>query len=123
MNLDELSEKLSKIQESLKEETSSYNSFVKNLYENNPDNIDLKQEYYHTLDEKEKLYQQKNNEYKELISGFSKSYLEMRSFYVGKDLPRYENQTFLDTKDDINLLYFMFVMSLFLKESDTTIGF
>ena len=123
MNLDELSEKLSKIQESLKEETSSYNSFVKNLYENNPDNIDLKQEYYHTLDEKEKLYQQKNNEYKELISGFSESYLEMSSFYVGSDLPRYENQTFLDTKDDINLLYFMFVMSLFLKESDTTIGF
>ena len=105
MNIDELSEKLSKIQESLKEETSSYNSFVKNL------------------DEKEKLYQQKNNEYKELISGFSESYLEMSSFYVGKDLPRYENQTFLDTKDDINLLYFMFVMSLFLKESDTTIGF
>jgi len=123
MNIDELSEKLSKIQESLKEETSSYNSFVKNLYDNNPDNIDLKQEYYHTLDEKEKLYQQKNNEYKELISGFSESYLEMSSFYVGKDLPRYENQTFLDTKDDINLLYFMFVMSLFLKESDTTIGF
>jgi len=123
MNLDELSEKLSKIQESLREETSSYNSFVKNLYENNPDNIDLKQEYYHTLDEKEKLYQQKNNEYKELISGFSESYLEMSSFYVGSDLPRYEDQTFLDTKADINLLYFMFVMSMFLKESDTTIGF
>jgi len=123
MNLDELSEKLSKIQESLREETSSYNSFVKNLYENNPDNIDLKQEYYHTLDEKEKLYQQKNKEYKELISGFSESYLEMSSFYVGSDLPRYEDQTFLDTKADINLLYFMFVMSMFLKESDTTIGF
>ena len=115
MNLDELSEKLSKIQESLKEETSSYNSFVKNLYENNPDNIDLKQEYYHTLDEKEKLYQQKNNEYKELISGFSESYLEMSSFYVGSDLPRYEDQTFLDSKADINTLYFMFLMSLFLK--------
>ena len=123
MNLDELSEKLSKIQESLREETSSYNSFVKNLYENNPDNIDLKQEYYHTLDEKEKLYQQKNNEYKELISGFSESYLEMSSFYVGSDLPRYEDQTFLDSKADINLLYFMFLMSMFLKESDTTIGF
>ena len=123
MNLDELSEKLSKIQESLREETSSYNSFVKNLYENNPDNIDLKQEYYHTLDEKEKLYQQKNKEYKELISGFSESYLEMSSFYVGSDLPRYEDQTFLDSKADINLLYFMFLMSMFLKESDTTIGF
>jgi len=115
MNLDELSEKLSQIQDSLREETSSYNSFVKNLYENNPDNIELKQEYYHTLDEKEKLYQQKNNEYKELISGFSDAYLEMSSFYVGPELPRYDEKTFLDTKDDINLLYFMFMMSLFMK--------
>ena len=115
MNLDELSEKLSKIQDSLKEETSSYNSFVKNLYENNPDNIELKQEYYHTLDEKEKNYQQKNNEYKELISGFSDAYLEMSSFYVGPELPRYDEQTFLDTKDDINTLYFMFMMSMFLR--------
>ena len=61
------------------------------------------------------MHQQKNNEYKELISGFSESYLEMSSFYVGPELPRYEDQTFLDTKDDINLLYFMFVMSMFLK--------
>ena len=123
MDIDALSDKISKIQNSLKVETLSYNKTVKNLYENNPDNIDLKQEYYHTLDEKEKLYQQKNKEYKELISGFSESYLEMSSFYVGSDLPRYEDQTFLDTKADINLLYFMFVMSMFLKESDTTIGF
>ena len=116
MNLDELSEKLSKIQDSLKEETSSYNSFVKNLYENNPDNIDLKQEYYHTLDEKEKLYQQKNDEYKELISGFSYAYLEMSSFYVGPELPREHEQTYLDDKESLNTLYFMFMMSLFLKE-------
>ena len=115
MNLDELSEKLSKIQESLREETSSYNSFVKNLYENNPDNIDLKQEYYHTLDEKEKLYQQKNNEYKELLSGFSDAYLEMSSFYVGPNLPREHVKTFLDSKQDMNTLYFIFLMSFFLK--------
>ena len=115
MDIDALSDKINKIQDSLKEETLSYNILVQNLYENNPDNIDLKQEYYHTLDEKEKLYQQKNNEYKELISGFSESYLEMSSFYVGSELPRYEDQTFLDTKDDINTLYFMFVMSMFLK--------
>ena len=115
MNIDELSEKLSKIQDSLRTETLSYNSFVKNLYEKNPDNIDLKQEYYHTLDEKEKLYQQKNDEYKDLISGFSDAYLEMSSFYVGPELPREHEQTFLDSKEDINILYFMFVMSMFLK--------
>ena len=115
MNIDELSKKLSKIQESLKEETSSYNSFVKNLYENNPDNIDLKQEYYHILDEREKSYHLKNEEYKALISQFSYSYLEMSSFYVGSNLPREHVKTFFDSGEDMNTLYFMFVMSLFLK--------
>ena len=115
MDLDELSDKLSRIQDSLKEETSSYNSFVKNLYENNPDNIELKQEYYHTLDEKEKLYQQKNDEYKELISGFSYAYLEMSSLYVGPELPREHEQTYLDDKESLNTLYMLFLMSLFLK--------
>ena len=115
MDIDELSEKISKIQESLKEETCSYNAFVKNLYENNPDNIDLKQEYYHTLDEREKIYHLKNDEYKELISGFSDAYLEMSSFYVGRDLPREHVKTFFDSGEDMNTLYFMFVMSLFLK--------
>lgn len=115
MNLDELSDKLSKIQNSLKEETISYNLIVKNLYENNPDNIDLKQEYYMTVDEREKIYQLKNDEYKALISGFSDAYLEMSSFYVGSNLPREHEKTFLDSKQDMNTLYFMFIMSLFLK--------
>tara|TARA_B110000971_G_C19939868_1_gene468230 strand:- start:339 stop:686 length:348 start_codon:yes stop_codon:yes gene_type:complete len=115
MDIDALSDKINKIQDSLKEETLSYNILVQNLYENNPDNIDLKQEYLATVDEREKIYQVKNDEYKALISGFSEAYLEMSSFYVGPELPREHIKSFFDTKQDMNTLYFMFIMSLFLK--------
>jgi len=115
MDIDALSDKISKIQSSLKEETLSYNETVKNLYENDPDNIDLKQEYYQTLDEREKIYQLKNDEYKALISKYSLAYLEMSSFYVGPNLPREHVKTFLDSKQDMNTLYFIFLMSFFLK--------
>jgi len=115
MDIDALSDKISKIQNSLKEETVSYNKTVTNLYENYPDNIGIKQEYYHIVDEREKIYQEKNDEYKALISGFSYSYLEMSSFYVGYNLPRDHVTTFFDTGKDMNTLYFMFIMSLFLN--------
>ena len=74
--------------------------------------------YYSQLDEREKIYQKKNDEYKKLISGFSKAYLELSEWYVGPELPRDHESTFLDSKDDINSLYFLFVMSLFLKDQD-----
>ena len=115
MDIDTLSDKISKIQDALREETLSYNVIVKNLYEKYEDNIDLKQEYYHTVDEREKIYQLKNDEYKALISKYSLAYLEMSSFYVGCDLPREHVKTFFDSGEDMNTLYFMFVMSLFLK--------
>ena len=116
MDIDALSDKISKIQDSLKAETLSYNEIVKNLYENNPDNIDLKQEYYHSVDEREKIYQLKNDEYRSLISKYSMAYLEMSSFYVGSNLPREHEKTFFDTGKDMNTLYFMFIMSLFLTK-------
>tara|TARA_B110000495_G_C22991512_1_gene583921 strand:- start:1097 stop:1444 length:348 start_codon:yes stop_codon:yes gene_type:complete len=115
MDIDALSDKIAKIQKSLRDETLSYNETVKNLYGKYEDNIDLKQEYYHILDEREKSYHLKNEEYKALISQFSYSYLEMSSFYVGSNLPREHVKTFFDSGEDMNTLYFMFVMSLFLK--------
>ena len=45
----------------------------------------------------------KNNQY-------SDAYLEICDFYVGPELPR---ETFFDSKDSLNELYFMFLMSLF----------
>ena len=50
--------------------------------------------------------------YKELILKFSQAYLDLCEWYVGPQLKR---ETFLDSKDNINSLYFLFIMSMFLK--------
>jgi hypothetical protein len=71
---------------------------------------EAKQEFYSQLPNYEKLYQMKNDEYKKLISGFSDAYLEICDFYVGPELPR---ETFFDSSESLNELYFMFLMSLF----------
>ena len=121
MDFDLLEEKLKKIHSELSESTKKLEETAKNIYQktNDRDEFDeidemkAKEEYYSFLSTKEKEYQIKNEEYKKLISGFSHAYLELTEFYVGPELPRLETQTFLDSKDDINQLYFLFIMSLF----------
>ena len=81
--------------------TSDYNSW--NSWKSKTNDID------ENLDNSEKIYQKYNDEYKQLISNFSSEYLELCEWYVGPELPRNEKQTFLNSKDDINLLYFMFL--------------
>jgi len=119
MNIDELSDKLTKIQKNLQKESLKYNETIKKLsncnFDNPIDEDNIKKEYYSTLDPSEREYQKKNDEYKKLISKFSYAYLEMSDFYVGPELPREQGKTYLDSKDEINTLYFLFMMSLFLK--------
>ena len=119
MNIEELDEKLKSIQDSLKEESEKNLEFAERLknidFDDEIQESEAKEYYYSQLDEREKIYQKKNDEYKRLISGFSLAYLELCEWYVGSELPRYHESTFLDTKEDINSLYFLFVMSLFLK--------
>ena len=109
------------IQSDLDEETKKLGETTKKLYDSIDEEVDslekdkIKREYYSFLSDKERVYQQKNEEYKKLISGFSLNYLELCEWYVGPELPHPENETFFDSKDDINQLYFLFVMSLFLK--------
>jgi len=113
MNFQELEQKLQKIQNELNNDNSIKNLSEKiknNEYSDEKTREEAKQEYYSQLPEYEKIYQKKNDEYKELISGFSDAYLEMSDFYVGSELPR---ETFLDSREDINSLYFLFMMSLF----------
>ena len=62
-----------------------------------------------------KCHYKQNNAYKKLISEFSLPYLELCEWYIGPELPRSETPTFLDSKDDINQLYFLFIMGLFLR--------
>jgi hypothetical protein len=110
MNLDELSAKLNSISYSLKND-NSYETLLKKLKEE----PEIKQEYYDSLDPLDRDYQKKNDEYKKLVSGFSQSYLELCEWYVGPELPREE--TFLDDRDSITTLYFMFLMSMFIKSN------
>lgn len=109
MNLEELSQKLEKIDDSLKKD-KSYENLLKNLKDHDPR---VKNEYYDSLDPFERDYQKRNDEYKLLVSGFSQAYLDFCEWYVGPELPR---ETFLDDKDSINSLYFMFIMGLFLSK-------
>jgi len=112
MDLDKLSEKLNKIDRSLKTD-NSYETLLKKL----KDEPEIKQEYYNSLDPLERDYQKKNDEYKKLVSGFSQAYLELCEWYVGNELHREHESTFLDDRDNINTLYFMFLMSMFIKSN------
>jgi hypothetical protein len=111
MNLDELTEKLNSISYSLKTD-NSYETLLNKL----KDEPEIKQEYYDSLDPLERDYQKKNDEYKKLVSGFSQAYLELCEWYVGPELPM-NDETFLDDRDSINTLYFMFLMSMFIKSN------
>ena len=106
MNLDELSKKLDKIDDSLRND-KSYETLLKNLKDFDPR---VKNEYYNSLDAFERDYQKRNDEYKLLVEGFSQAYLDFCEWYVGPELKR---ETFLDDKDSINSLYFLFIMSMF----------
>lgn len=109
MDINKLSEKLEKIDDSLKND-KSYETLLKGLKDFDPR---VKNEYYDSLDASERDYQKRNDEYKRLVSQFSQAYLDFCEWYVGPELPR---ETFLDDKDSINSLYFLFIMGLFLKE-------
>ena len=109
MDINKLSEKLDTIDDSLKND-KSYETLLKNLKDFDPR---VKNEYYNSLDSFERDYQKRNDEYKRLVEGFSQAYLDFCEWYVGPELPR---ETFLDDKDSINSLYFLFIMGLFLSK-------
>lgn len=108
MNLEELSQKLNKIDNSLKND-KDYDKLIENLKDYDPN---IKNMYYDSLDPVERDYQKRNDKYKRLVQGFSQAYLELSEWYVGPELQR---ETFLDDKNNINSLYFLFIMSMFLK--------
>lgn len=109
MDLEEISEKLDKIEDSLKND-KSYETLLNKLKDFDPR---VQNEYYNNLDPFERDYQKRNDEYKLLVKQFSKAYLDFCEWYVGPELQR---ETFLDDKDSINSLYFLFLMSLFFKK-------
>ena len=108
MDTDKLFEKLNNIDNSLKND-KTYENLLKNLKDYDPI---IKNEYYNNLDPFERDYQKRNDEYKLLVSQFSQAYLDFCEWYVGPELQR---ETFLDDKDSINSLYFLFIMGMFFK--------
>ena len=107
MNLNDLENKLNLLKKEIKEDLSIKN-ISQNILSNNVDietEIEIETIYYSELPLHEKIYQQKNKEYKELISNFSQAYLELSDFYVGPELPR---DHYLQSKKDVIELYLLF---------------
>ena len=106
MNLDELEKKLNSFTEELKND--NIKEITGNLLKHDldlKDKISIENIHYSTESKYEKIYQQKNREYKQLISNISEAYLEMSDFYVGPELPR---EHYLQSKEDVKTLYLMF---------------
>jgi len=109
--MEDLSRKLQKIQSELQESEKSLQSISQKIKDNPMTDADDKElariELYSYMSKYEAEYQRSNDDYKELISHFSKPYLEMSPFYVGPELPRH---TFLSSKEDVCQLYGLFVL-------------
>ena len=112
MDINELQKKFNDIDESRNK--NDLNELIHKLKSMNDkyriNNQEIKEYYYNTLPKYEKDYQIKNDKYKELISNFSKAYLEICDFYVGDNLPR---EHYLQSKKDIYELYFIMWMFAF----------
>ena len=108
MNLKELAIKLQKLDSELKAD-NSIQIISENIKNNKSSDIqtiiEAKQEYYSHLPTYEKIYQEKNETYKELISKYSPEYLEMADFYQGPELPR---EHYLQSRKDVQELYLLF---------------
>tara|TARA_B100001094_G_scaffold66968_1_gene63157 strand:+ start:412 stop:801 length:390 start_codon:yes stop_codon:yes gene_type:complete len=119
MELKQLDERLKKIHNDLAGESKKLEDTAQRIsshsFQDEDDEINAKEMYYSFLSEKEKIYQKKNDEYKKLISQFSLAYLELTEFYVGPELPRQEETTFFDSKEDLNELYCLFAMGFFMN--------
>ena len=111
IHMEDLSRKLQKIQSELQESEKSLQGISQKIKDNPMTDADdrevARNELYSYMSKYEAEYQRSNDDYKELISHFSKPYLEMSPFYVGPELPRH---TFLSSKEDVCQLYGLFVL-------------
>ena len=122
MNIEELEKKLNDCNKSLKNDTS-IQDISKDLLENESemnlnDKENIKNTYYETYPKNEREYQIMNDKYKKWISQYSKAYIEMSEHYVGEELPRNHESTYLDSGKDIKDLYNLFgiyAMAIFLN--------
>lgn len=109
MDIDSLLNKIQTIENKLKNDNLDIicDNIINNDKIEDYDKIDSINHKFSKLSQYEKLYQQKNNEYKKLISNYSQAYLDICDFYVGPELPR---ETYLDSKKDIKELFTLFIL-------------
>ena len=109
MDIDSLLNKLQTIENKLKNDNLDIicDNIINNDKIEDYNKIDSINHKFSKLSQYEKLYQQKNNEYKKLISNYSQAYLDICDFYVGPELPR---ETYLDSKKDIKELFTLFIL-------------
>ena len=109
--MEELSRRLQKVQSELQESEKSLQKISQKIKDNPMTDADDKElarnEFYSHMSKYEADYQRANDDYKELISRYSKPYLQMSPFYVGPELPRH---SFLSSKEDVCQLYGLFVL-------------
>lgn len=119
MNIDKLEKGLNHCSNLLNND-KSIQGISKYLLDNDLDDKDrenIKNIYYDTYPKNEREYQIMNDKYKRWISQYSKSYIEMSEYYVGEELPRYHESSYLDSQKDVKELYSLFTiyaMAIFL---------
>lgn len=110
--MNELSEKLRKIKETLNESDSTlkkvYEKIAKSQDADPDDRETARQGYESYLSDYEVAYQRLNTEYKGTIAGFSDAYLSMCPYYVGPEIPR---PHFLSSKEEVKQLYGLFFLA------------
>jgi len=110
-DINHLEKKLNRISDELKKETNDLEIHINNsLIENNTELIENNTEFN---------YISVNNAYKEYISQYSQSYIELSEYYYGPELPyhiylsEFKNKndvsTYLDTPKDVIELYKLFI--------------
>ena len=108
--MESLLQKLNSLQTLSKECDTQFNELE--------DTINKKQ----TVCEEEDHYLLMRDRYKKYISSYSKEYVEMSEVYVGPELTRDKYQklfrpTYLDSKEDIQELYKLFIFYMLLESS------
>ena len=108
--MESLLKKLNSLQELSKECDSQFNELE--------DTIKKKQ----AINQEEDNYLLMRDRYKKYISSYSKEYVEMSEVYVGPELTREIYQklfkpTYLDSKEDIQALYKIFIFYMLLEST------
>ena len=108
MNLNELANKLNKINDEKEELNEDFKNIVQNISVKDETN-ETRDVKYSLYKDYELTYQRENDKYHDFINSVSWSYLEMTDLYVGEDLPR-------DYLNNLEELYTIFILYFLLKD-------